>query len=87
MYTKSGVPDLLACVNGRFVAIEVKAPNGSPSELQKYNVKLINKCNGFAVIACPEQWDDLKLMILSIINGANEQAREICDKINTPWGI
>lgn len=32
--TRVGVPDILACVNGYFVAIEVKAQNGKPSELQ-----------------------------------------------------
>ena len=33
-YTKKGVPDVLACVGGYFVGIEVKAQNGHASELQ-----------------------------------------------------
>ena len=37
--TRAGVPDILACVNSRFVAIEVKAENGKPTELQKWNVE------------------------------------------------
>ena len=48
--TRAGVPDILACVNGRFVAIEVKAENGKPTELQKWNVEQIKKCGGLAVI-------------------------------------
>jgi RecB family endonuclease NucS len=28
MYQPAGTPDILACINGRFVAIEVKRPNG-----------------------------------------------------------
>ena len=86
-YTKSGIPDLLACINGYFVAIEVKAENGSPSVLQKYNVERLNRENGFAVVVRPSQWDDLKLMIMSLKYNAEEQARELCTKINTPWGI
>ena len=39
--TKKGIPDVLACVNGYFVAIEVKAQNGRPSELQLYQCRKI----------------------------------------------
>lgn len=38
-YQKSGIPDILCCINGVFVAVEVKASNGRPSELQKLNGK------------------------------------------------
>lgn len=38
-YTKSGIPDLLVCSDGRFLGIEVKAPNGEPSLLQLVNLK------------------------------------------------
>lgn len=61
--TKVGVPDIIACVNGRFVGIEVKAENGRPSELQLWNQKEIRKSNGISVIAYPEQWDELKKLI------------------------
>lgn len=82
MYTKVGIPDILACVNGRFVGIEVKAPNGHPSELQKHNVMLINQCGGYAVIVYPKQFDDLKYMIQCMLHYDFEQARLVCDKIN-----
>lgn len=32
-FTKAGVPDILACCNGKFLGIEVKAKNGKPSPL------------------------------------------------------
>ena len=41
-FTKVGIPDILACINGYFVGIEVKAQNGKPSELQLYNIKKNN---------------------------------------------
>lgn len=51
--TKTGIPDLLACINGHFVAIEVKAQNGKPSELQLYQCEKIRKSGGFAFILYP----------------------------------
>lgn len=86
-FTKVGVPDVLSVVNGYFVAIEVKAPNGAPSELQKYNVRQINACRGFAVIVRPNQFEDLKRMIFCLLCRDEYQARQICNEINTRWGI
>ena len=65
--TKSGVPDILACVNGRFVAIEVKAENGRPSKLQMWNVEKIKESNGIAIIAYPKDWKWLKQIIDNLI--------------------
>ena len=42
-FSKSGTPDIVACVNGHFVAAEVKAENGKPSELQLYHLEQIIK--------------------------------------------
>ena len=62
-YTKAGIPDILACINGYFVAIEVKAPNGKPSELQLYNLREIEKAGGYAFLLYPKQWEDFKEFI------------------------
>jgi len=51
MYQKAGVPDIIACINGRFVGIEVKRPGGVVSELQKYHIGQINKSGGAAFVA------------------------------------
>ena len=67
--TKVGVPDILACVDGYFVGIEVKSSTGKPSELQIHNVKKIGDCGGYAVIVSPEQWDDFEKMIVAILQG------------------
>lgn len=50
--SKSGVPDILACLNGKFVGIEVKAPcrSGNVSELQKYNISKIKASGGEAFV-------------------------------------
>lgn len=69
--TRSGVPDILACINGRFVAIEVKAEKGRPSELQLWNIEKIKESNGIAVIAYPKDWDDLKKLIDKLLERSN----------------
>lgn len=65
--TKSGVPDILACVNSYFVAIEVKAQNGKPSELQLWNREEIRKAGGISIILYPDQFTDFKLLIQDLI--------------------
>ena len=65
--TKTGVPDILASVNGYFVGIEVKAQNGKPSELQYYNIRKIRESGGFAYIVYPSGWDDLKTILEGLL--------------------
>lgn len=51
-FQPSGTPDLLACVNGKFVGIEVKKPKGGiTSELQKFKIKQIKNAGGHAFVA------------------------------------
>lgn len=62
MFTKKGVPDLLVCLNGSFLALELKAENGKPSELQLYQIQQINKAGGVALLIYPKEFDKLKLI-------------------------
>lgn len=66
-YQKSGIPDILCCVNGIMVAVEVKASNGRPSELQKLNVKRINKSGGIALFLYPEGFELFKTLMQEVI--------------------
>jgi Holliday junction resolvase len=61
--TKEGIPDILACVNGYFVGIEVKAQNGKPSDLQLYHCEKIRKSGGFAFVLYPSGFDDFKKIV------------------------
>lgn len=47
---KIGVPDLLCCINGRFVGIEVKTNKGIVSSLQIVQIERINKAEGIAFV-------------------------------------
>ncbi len=63
MYSEAGTPDILACVNGYFLAVEVKADNGKPSELQLVKIDAIRKAGGFAYVVYPTGWNRLKAVI------------------------
>ena len=62
-FSENGTPDILACVNGYFLAIEVKAQTGTPSELQLVKVDAIRKAGGFAYVVYPSGWEKLKDII------------------------
>lgn len=62
-YTKSGIPDLLVCFNSWFLGIELKAPNGRPSELQLYNLRQITKAGGIAILLYPKDFEQFKEFI------------------------
>lgn len=66
-YQRSGIPDIVACVKGIFVAIEVKSSTGHPSELQKLNIRRINEAGGVAVVLWPEGFEEFKSMIKEVV--------------------
>lgn len=68
-YTKRGIPDLLCCVNGYFVAIEVKAENGKPSELQYYHCNKIREAGGIALILYPKDFENFKNLVYGLKEG------------------
>jgi hypothetical protein len=43
-----GNPDLCCCINGRYVAIEVKQPGKHPREVQSLRIAQINRAGGIA---------------------------------------
>lgn len=49
-FGNAGVPDILACCNGRFVGIECKANGGKATALQLSNLKQIENAGGVALI-------------------------------------
>ena len=62
-FQKTGVPDIIACINGKFVAIEVKRSDGGiVSELQKAQIQKIKDSGGLVGVAhnMEEFWQILK---------------------------
>ena len=60
MLVARGIPDILACINGHFVAIELKRNKASkPTKLQSYVLQKIRKAGGLSYVAYPENWDGI----------------------------
>lgn len=68
-FGRSGVPDIVCCVNGNFLAIEVKAGINKPTALQVREIEAIRRCNGVAVVANDENWD----MVRGLVRQMKEQ--------------
>lgn len=51
-YGNSGVPDFICCWNGRFLAIETKAPGkrSNTTVMQDNQIMGIHKANGMAIV-------------------------------------
>lgn len=56
-YQKSGIPDILMCVNGLFMGVELKGLHGHPSELQLINTKAITDAGGAGIVLYPDQFE------------------------------
>ena len=46
----AGIPDIIGCCQGRFVAIEAKIDSNKPTPLQTYYIEKIRECGGFAEV-------------------------------------
>ena len=62
-YGRSGVPDIIICVNGLFLAIECKAGTNKPTALQVSEIEAIRRNNGVAVVVNEENWDMVRELI------------------------
>lgn len=62
-YGRSGVPDVVACVNGWFLAIECKANGNKPTALQVREIERIRRRGGVAVVVDETNWDMLPELI------------------------
>ena len=65
-YVKSGLPDMRIVVNGVAFEVELKDTNGTPSELQKRNLRQITTSGGLAMVLYPEGFDTFKAMIKGV---------------------
>lgn len=73
MFSRAGVPDIIACLKGLFVAIEVKSEKGKLSELQEINIQQIREAGGIAMVArsVEEVEENLKLAGFELIPTKN----------------
>ena len=67
-YGSSGVPDIIACYQGKFIGIECKANGNKPTALQQKNLQDIIKSNGQSLVIDEKNIGMLKLLITTSEN-------------------
>jgi hypothetical protein len=62
-YGRSGVPDIICCCNGGFLAIECKAGNNLVTGLQAREMAAIHNAGGLAVVVREDNIDEVESMV------------------------
>ena len=53
---RKGVPDVLICRGGDFIAVELKRDNEKPTPLQDHVIDSIRQAGGLAFYSTPSMW-------------------------------
>lgn len=69
-FTKDGIPDILACINGLFFGIEIKATGGKPSVIQLVTLRKIRESGGTGLLLYPKDMDNFKIFVTT--HGSND---------------
>ncbi len=59
-FGRAGIPDIIGCVDGRFIAIECKAGKGKTTALQERELEWIAETGGFTFVAREDNLDELR---------------------------
>jgi hypothetical protein len=62
-YGRSGVPDIIACMRGQFIAIECKAGSNQPTALQRRELQRIDDAGGMSIVVNEETVDALRTVL------------------------
>ena len=65
-YGRSGVPDIVACINGHFLAIECKAGTNKPTALQVREIETIRANGGTALVVNEQNLDMLPPLLAKL---------------------
>ena len=71
MYGTAGIPDIIACVQGRFFAFEVKTASGKATLLQEATIRKILAAGGTAAVV--RSADEVRAIIQSMTALRNDQ--------------
>ena len=72
-YGRSGVPDVVACLDGQFIGIECKAGSGKTTPLQERELQAIEDAGGIAILYSEPAMDKQDLKELLRRGGGNWQ--------------
>lgn len=71
-FGRSGVPDIICCVDGNFLAIECKAGNNTPTALQEREMEAIRKAGGTAMVVNETNITAVSAQLARIREGAKQ---------------
>lgn len=57
-FMPSGIPDMFIVIKGKFIAVELKAPKGRLSDLQKEKIAQIQNTGSEALVVRPDDFED-----------------------------
>lgn len=67
-FGRSGVPDVICCANGKFLAIECKAGTNKPTALQEKEINDIQKSGGHAYVINETNLPTLENILRSLLD-------------------
>ncbi|AGL03625.1 VRR-NUC domain-containing protein [Desulfoscipio gibsoniae] len=76
-FQRSGIPDLICCINGLFVALELKGTGGKSTKLQELNINNINAAGGIGLILYPADFKEFKTLVKEVSNGCGLATAEL----------
>jgi hypothetical protein len=65
-YGRSGVPDIICCLNGVFIAIECKAGSNKPTALQEFEMDKIKNSGGYALVVNETNIGDVEILFKKV---------------------
>ena len=68
-FGRAGIPDIIACMNGHFIAIECKAGKGQTTALQDRELNAILNAGGTTYIARESNLDELQQLLREKASG------------------
>lgn len=67
-FGKAGTPDYLVCVGGKFLAIEAKAGDNKPTDIQKEQMAAIRRAGGTTLVINEGNLDEVETAISRLLN-------------------
>ena len=67
-FGRAGIPDIICCIRGRFLAIECKAGKNKTSGYQEMEIEAIRKHHGLAVVINENNLDELEDLLKHLAN-------------------
>lgn len=74
-FGRSGVPDIICCIDGKFLGIECKAGSNKPTALQEKEMQAIRDAGGRAVVINEHNLTLLGDLLKEMVDGEEQNIR------------